>query len=68
MSKKSAEKIYLIIREVYTELYGSEISESKSMIVSPEMYKSILKNSAKNNISPYYIAKIMGVKFQSETT
>lgn len=61
-SKERAVRIYNTIRSVYIELYGAEITESRTISLSPRVYETILKKCEEFGSPVNHIVKVMGFR------
>ena len=61
-SKETADKVYNVIRSIYMELYGGEITESKTVTFTPKVYDVILMKCDEFGASADHVMKVMGFR------
>lgn len=66
MSKVTADRVYETIKSIYIELYGTEITESRTISLSPKMYNVILKKCEEFGSPVNHIIKVMGFRGYDE--
>lgn len=62
MSKVTADRVYETIKSIYIELYGAEITESRTISLSPRVYETVLKKCEEFGSPVNHIVKVMGFR------